>query len=253
VTRHRRLIGKQVAGGERVNHVHELPREYAYDAAAKGRSALRQWYDGLADAQRIVLRPIVAKLRSAADASDEEAEQQRQAKNELVGRAADEQRTQRSIQRAPPRAERVRRSVRLQQHGLARRANPQDMRRRRELGRHVADMLAVIANLTDPADTAMSERFKRDNREMLEQMRQAKRDAWSTIEHRLGDSRPRIARAAEMKDETVTLSRIIADCLQSQYRYLADAADVGPHDFCKRVAQEVMDRLQSPGIDVVSR
>jgi len=61
------------------------------------------------------------------------------------------------------------------------------MRRRREWGRHVADMLAVIASLTDPADTAMSERFKRDNREVLEQMRQAKRDAWSTIEHRLGD------------------------------------------------------------------
>ena len=48
-------------------------------------------------------------------------------------------------------------------------------------------MLAVIASLTDPADTAMSERFKRDNREVLEQMRQAKRDAWSTIEHRLAD------------------------------------------------------------------
>ncbi len=56
-----------------------------------------------------------------------------------------------------------------------------------------------------------------------------------------------------MKDETVTLSRIIADCMQSQYRCLADPADVDPHDFCKRVAQEVMDRLQSAGIDVVSR
>jgi hypothetical protein len=100
--RHRRLIGKQVAGGERVNHVHELPREYAYDAAAKGRSALRQWYDGLADAQRIVLRPIVAKLRSAANAADEEAEQQRQPKNELEGRAANGQRTQPSIRRARP-------------------------------------------------------------------------------------------------------------------------------------------------------
>ena len=56
-----------------------------------------------------------------------------------------------------------------------------------------------------------------------------------------------------MKDETVTLSRIIVDCTQSQYHYLADAADVDPHDFCKRVAQEVMDRLQSAVIDVVSR
>jgi hypothetical protein len=56
-----------------------------------------------------------------------------------------------------------------------------------------------------------------------------------------------------MKDETVTLGRIIADCMQSQYRYLADAADVGPHDFCKLVAQEIMDRLQSARIDVVCR
>jgi hypothetical protein len=56
-----------------------------------------------------------------------------------------------------------------------------------------------------------------------------------------------------MKDETVTLSLIIVDCTQSQYCYLAGAADVDPHDFCKRVAQQVMDRLQSAGIDVVSR
>jgi hypothetical protein len=55
-----------------------------------------------------------------------------------------------------------------------------------------------------------------------------------------------------MNDETVTLSHIV-DCMPSQYRYLADAADVGPHDFCKRAAQEVMDGLQSVGIDVVSR
>jgi hypothetical protein len=56
-----------------------------------------------------------------------------------------------------------------------------------------------------------------------------------------------------MKDETLTLSRIIADCVQAQYRYFADPADVDPHDFGKRVAREVMDRLQSAGIDVVSR
>jgi hypothetical protein len=39
-----------------------------------------------------------------------------------------------------------------------------------------------------------------------------------------------------MKDETVTLSWIIADCVQAQYRYLAAPADVDPHDFGKRVA-----------------
>ena len=56
-----------------------------------------------------------------------------------------------------------------------------------------------------------------------------------------------------MKAESPTLNRITADCVQAQNRYLADAADVDPHDFCERVAQQVMDRLQSAGIDVVSR
>ena len=58
---------------------------------------------------------------------------------------------------------------------------------------------------------------------------------------------------AQKAGDVGKLSQIIADCMQSQYRYLADAADVDPHDFCKRVAQQVMDRLQSAGIDVVSR
>ena len=50
-----------------------------------------------------------------------------------------------------------------------------------------------------------------------------------------------------MKDETVTLNRIIADYVQAQYRCLADPADVDPHDLCKRVAQEVMDRFAIGG------
>jgi hypothetical protein len=50
-----------------------------------------------------------------------------------------------------------------------------------------ADMLAAIAGLTDPAGTAMGGRFKRDNRDTPEQMRQADRDAWSAIEHRFAD------------------------------------------------------------------
>ena len=50
-----------------------------------------------------------------------------------------------------------------------------------------------------------------------------------------------------MNDEIVTLSHIIVDCMLSRYRYLADAADVDPHDFCKRVAQEVMDRFAIGG------
>jgi hypothetical protein len=121
------------------------------------------------------------------------------------------------------------------------------MRRRRELGRHVADMLAVIANLTDPADTAMSGRFKRDNREVLEQIRQGDREAWPSVEHRLcdrdancGNQSMNRRTGAREKDETVTLSRIIADCVQA-------------HAFSDKVAKEVMGRLRSVEIDVVSR
>jgi hypothetical protein len=44
----------------------------------------------------------------------------------------------------------------------------------------------VIAALADPDDTA-NDRFKRDNRDTLERMRQADRGAGSAIEHRLGD------------------------------------------------------------------
>ena len=44
-----------------------------------------------------------------------------------------------------------------------------------------------------------------------------------------------------MKDESPTLNRIIADCVQAQYRYLPDPADIDPHDFGRRV---VMYRLQ---------
>ena len=54
-----------------------------------------------------------------------------------------------------------------------------------------------------------------------------------------------------MKDETVTLSRIVADCVQSQFRYLDNKVD--PHAFGDRVAREVIGRLRSARIDVVSR
>jgi hypothetical protein len=45
----------------------------------------------------------------------------------------------------------------------------------------------VIAELIDPEDTAATGRFKRGNRDTLEQMRKADRDAWSTVMRRLGD------------------------------------------------------------------
>jgi integrase/recombinase XerD len=48
------------------------------------------------------------------------------------------------------------------------------------------DMLAAIAELTNPADTAATGRFNRANRDTLDQMRQADRDAWGAVMHRLG-------------------------------------------------------------------
>jgi hypothetical protein len=42
---------------------------------------------------------------------------------------------------------------------------------------------AAITGLTDPADTATNGRFKRDNRDTFEQMRQADCSAWSAVEH----------------------------------------------------------------------
>jgi hypothetical protein len=50
-----------------------------------------------------------------------------------------------------------------------------------------ADLLRVTAGLAHPDNTAVGSRFKRDNRDTLEQMWQASRQAWSTIEHRLAD------------------------------------------------------------------
>jgi hypothetical protein len=58
---------------------------------------------------------------------------------------------------------------------------------------------------------------------------------------------------ARENDETVALSLIIADWVQSQFRYLADPGDVDPRDFGYRVARDVMDRLRAARIDGVSR
>ena len=51
----------------------------------------------------------------------------------------------------------------------------------------VSAMLEIIAGLTDPVDTAVGGSFKQVTRDLLDAMRKADRDAWSTIEHRLGD------------------------------------------------------------------
>jgi hypothetical protein len=114
--------------------------------------------------------------------------------------------------------------------GTARKGRAQDqiLAESRRLGRYERGHAQCTCRANDRDDTAINGRFKGENREVLEQMRQAERDAWSTVEHRHRRSRPRIARAAAMKDETVTLSRIVAHCVQSQFRYLENPAEVDP-------------------------
>jgi hypothetical protein len=51
-----------------------------------------------------------------------------------------------------------------------------------------AEMLRVFTGLTDPDDTAVGGRFKRENREVLEERRQADCDtSWSIVEQHFGD------------------------------------------------------------------
>ena len=50
-----------------------------------------------------------------------------------------------------------------------------------------AAMRARIATLEDPADTELGGSFKRDNRDVLNQMRDGERDAWNSVERCLGE------------------------------------------------------------------
>jgi hypothetical protein len=54
-------------------------------------------------------------------------------------------------------------------------------------GDRAAGIRRVIARLDDPGDTDANGGFKRQNREVLERMRRADREAWASVEHRLGD------------------------------------------------------------------
>ena len=67
------------------------------------------------------------------------------------------------------------------------RAQDQILAELRGLGRDDRDMLRVTADLNDRDDTAINDRFKGENREVLEHMRHAECDACSAVEHRLGD------------------------------------------------------------------
>jgi hypothetical protein len=210
------LIGRWVAGGEPVNHVHELLRKNAHDTAARGWAALKQWYDALSDDERLVLRPIAANLRSAARTADDEAEQQRQAREELEGDSSAPRGPTGGAMADPfggdPFAGNGTNGggAHDQQSGAARGfADPfgysdlrePDQRERGSLAVPIrklpdggpdweetaADMRELIATLTDPADMAMNGRFKRDNRDVLDQMRDGDRDAWNSVELRLAD------------------------------------------------------------------
>jgi hypothetical protein len=179
-----RMIGQWVAGGSPINPAHELLRKQAFDAAAGGSQALRTWYRPLPDEQKLVVRPMIANLQSAARAADEEAEQRRQAQQEV-----------RDQEFTDPFG--ARDGAEEDESG----GDPFDLSGDDELfvpiskwpdgspswEDTVADMLRVIAELTDPEDTAATGRFARANRETLEAMRQADRDAWGTVQHRLGD------------------------------------------------------------------
>jgi hypothetical protein len=168
----------------RDNHVYGLLRKHTFDAAARGRSGAESVVRQTHRATAILLRPIIANLRSASDAADEEAEQQRQAKEKLENRAAEEQRLRDPFGGA---SEEDRLKDPVAYSDL--RSLPVKIRRlpdgAPDCEEMTADMLRVIAGLAHPDDTAVGGRLKRDNRETLEQMRQANRQAWSTIEHRL--------------------------------------------------------------------
>jgi hypothetical protein len=53
-----------------------------------------------------------------------------------------------------------------------------------------AEMRVKVALITDPADTGFDDRFKKANRDVLDQMREGDRDAWMSVERRLGDRDP---------------------------------------------------------------
>jgi hypothetical protein len=211
------LIGTWVAGGEPVNHAHELLRKNAHEAAAGGWAALKRFYEALAEPERLVLRPIAANLRSAARAADDEAEQQRQAREELEGDSGAPRATTPGPMGARDMSDPfggdpfaapgdAADASAGEEKGFGDPFGYSDLREPNQDERGslavsirklpdggpdweetAADMRERIATLEEPADTAMSGRFKRDNAEVLDQMRDGDRDAWNSVERRLGE------------------------------------------------------------------
>jgi len=113
----------------------------------------------------------------------------------------------------------------------------------------VADMLRVIADLTDLEEHREHWPLQARNRDALEEMRQADRDAWTTVMHRLGD-RDRELREGE---SGTTRPSSTGSSLMSWRAAFENRDRVDPHTFGRLVAQEVIQRLETADIVVVSR
>jgi hypothetical protein len=181
-----RLIGQWVAGGSPINPAAEHLRKQAFDAAEGGMAALRRWYDPLPEEQKLVLRPGIANLRSAARSADDVIEQARLAREEagrdqtmrdpFGTRAAEDGDGEDPFAYSELRGD--------DQLVVPISKYPDGSTSWEDT---VADMLRVIADLTDLDDTVATGRFVNANRAALEEMREADRDAWGTVMHRLGD------------------------------------------------------------------
>jgi len=181
-----RLIGQWVAGGSPINPAAEHLRKQAFDAAEGGMAALRRWYDPLPEEQKLVLRPGIANLRSAARSADDVIEQARLAREEagrdqtmrdpFGTRAAEDGDGEDPFAYSELRGD--------DQLIVPISKYPDGSTSWEDT---VADMLRVIADLTDLDDTVATGRFVNANRAALEEMREADRDAWGTVMHRLGD------------------------------------------------------------------
>jgi hypothetical protein len=204
-------IGRWVAG-EPINHEHEQLRLAAFDEAAKGHDALRRWWQRLTEQQRVVLRPFAGNLSSAAHSADNELEQERQARDEQErDRPSGPMATGSSGRAATPEQPFHDPFAEPGDEAGATGADPFGYSDLREPDGGESDgaglvvplckmsdggpdweetaaaMRERIATLTDPADTALSGRFKQANRDTLDQMRDGDRDGWNSVELSLAD------------------------------------------------------------------
>ena len=67
-----KAIAEWVAGGNPVNHAHELLRKRANDAAMEGTGPLKVFWDGITKAERVILQPGLDNYKSIAKSTDEE-------------------------------------------------------------------------------------------------------------------------------------------------------------------------------------